>query len=1270
MNEIVTKEINFEITKLEKVNTEVPIENKKYTDYKETINLNIEFKSKLEPDTKLSEVREELYKSIDKFLFKDYNKKEILKANENTITLRDILLKPRNKNQIEKYSSKTKIFNKNSYSFKVFPMEAIPTDYIDNRIGEGGFGYVYLTKYKSLGIVLKKMKNYNLKELMQEALVTHYFRSLRSLCVMGLAAEAKTASKTKDQKDKKNYELSMVLEHLNGEKFKDFLKRMNSETIKEPRNELIMILYALDLAKGINFLAKRNIIHRDLKPDNCITNKNMDLFIIDFGITKQQRTEKENTMTAEKGTGVYFPPENTKDTDEKVKDQFKTQYKPVVKQRKISSAFDVWCFGLIISEMFGCEPPWGANINAAQVVINHTKKKPFPIPTEISNDIIKLLIAFCTKYHPEERINTDEIITILVTLLQERIIYHSKQLNGISNVFTSYTEKLRFANKVKLIFESVDQSNTRLDNGYINFGNLLLQQGNIKKAEEYFEKALKYINENKLSNYNIYNCYGKLNTIKSNFVDAKRYYEMALELNPKNEVSYNNLASLYLDLGIIDKSYTYLLLAKQLNSKNSMTNLILGRINQKLRKFGEAERCYLRAKEYDPKNTEAYIRLAYLYDFKDLKVEAYKVYKDLSKLDSHNEKSYILIANHIYNISKRKNPKYADKIIEIIMKEKIEEREKIKQEKKMQNIKDEDMYDDVIDVDLIKEVRDLYNEARGLKDESNDLYETIFGYLQEVDDPSLIEAYYKEALQLNKQNLYVINEHIIANTNRAKTKSDKDKKKFLDQVGLLEVHYQHMGVKKEDLEKYKGEDLLKNRYDIHEESESILRKALKIDPNYKEGYVYLAKIFRLQNRPCEEEMITLKYNADSTDEEIIKFKKEVRSVSIGYSNAKMIEDEYRQAFTSEVSLKAYLEKELRFKTEFYSLDDSTDSIRLINDIYSDSVRSCWKLGLLRNEEVIIKFINCNMSNFKDKANSFLNYLEIMKYLNKPLEIKTDKPISEKQNMDNSTTNENKLTEENKIIEGNQSSLVIEDVYKPELPEFYGICYKEYSQNDDEDIINNNDKEPKTYSFGIIMKHLEGISLRNYMTKKETPLEKLKILIEVTKIIEYLHSRNIVSRGITPDSFIVNPKTGVIHLIEFDFSSIDLKTSDSVDIAMMRYNAPEAFIQKSESSISELYYEVTPKVDIWSIGTMMIEFFTNKVPFEGIKNNNAAKLLLLLMEHKEVLYPDSIRVEYPEIFSIIKKCLDYDYNNRITVTDLLGFLNKVHETYTNRMQIMD
>ena len=79
---------------------------------------------------------------------------------------------------------------------------------------------------------------------------------------------------------------------------------LKSESLFE-ENELCRIMRMI--LSGLHHIHSNNVVHRDLKPENCLLEKNGQVRIIDFGLSKMvHRTDEGQFMM---GTPYYLAPE-------------------------------------------------------------------------------------------------------------------------------------------------------------------------------------------------------------------------------------------------------------------------------------------------------------------------------------------------------------------------------------------------------------------------------------------------------------------------------------------------------------------------------------------------------------------------------------------------------------------------------------------------------------------------------------------------------------------------------------------------------------------------------------------------------------------------------------------------------------------------------------------------------------------------------------------------------------------------------------------------
>lgn len=170
---------------------------------------------------------------------------------------------------------------------------------------------------------------------------------------------------------------------------------------------------------------------------------------------------------------------------------------------------------------------------------------------------------------------------------------------------------------------------------------------------------------------------------------------------------------------------------------------------------------------------------------------------------------------------------------------------------------------------------------------------------------------------------------------------------------------------------------------------------------------------------------------------------------------------------------------------------------------------------------------------------------------------------------------------------------------------------------------------------MVMELVEGITLKEYIEKKErlSAKETISISIQMISGIQAAHNHHIIHRDIKPQNIIIS-KDGKVKVTDFGIARATTSTATISTNVMgsVHYTSPE----QAKGGI------VDERSDIYSAGISMYEMVTGHVPFDGDSTVSVA-----LKHLKEKIVAPS--VEVPDIpYSldcIIMKCTEKNVERR-------------------------
>lgn len=134
------------------------------------------------------------------------------------------------------------------------------------------------------------------------------------------------------------------------------------------------------------------------------------------------------------------------------------------------------------------------------------------------------------------------------------------------------------------------------------------------------------------------------------------------------------------------------------------------------------------------------------------------------------------------------------------------------------------------------------------------------------------------------------------------------------------------------------------------------------------------------------------------------------------------------------------------------------------------------------------------------------------------------------------------------------------------------------------------------TYYIVMEYIEGVTLKEFIAKKGQLTERqvLSISLQIAKALSSAHKNNIIHRDIKPHNILVfNNESGDIIAKVTDFgialaSSSSTMTNTGNIVGSVHYFSPE----QGRGGF------VTESSDLYSLGIVMYEMITGRLPFEG------------------------------------------------------------------------
>lgn len=179
---------------------------------------------------------------------------------------------------------------------------------------------------------------------------------------------------------------------------------------------------------------------------------------------------------------------------------------------------------------------------------------------------------------------------------------------------------------------------------------------------------------------------------------------------------------------------------------------------------------------------------------------------------------------------------------------------------------------------------------------------------------------------------------------------------------------------------------------------------------------------------------------------------------------------------------------------------------------------------------------------------------------------------------------------------------------------------------------------------IVMELIDGITLKQYMKKKGSPLgwkEALHYISQIMRALGHAHSRGIIHRDIKPQNIMVL-RDGSVRVADFGIARVMSAAQNTLTqeaLGSVHYISPE---QARGSNIDE-------RADIYSAGVVLYEMLTGRLPFEGDS-------------------PVSVAIQHISSIPLSPRDLNKDIPEALETITLKAMASKVERRYRNAAEM--
>ncbi|XP_061356339.1 serine/threonine-protein kinase STY46-like [Gastrolobium bilobum] len=188
---------------------------------------------------------------------------------------------------------------------------------------------------------------------------------------------------------------------------------------------------------------------------------------------------------------------------------------------------------------------------------------------------------------------------------------------------------------------------------------------------------------------------------------------------------------------------------------------------------------------------------------------------------------------------------------------------------------------------------------------------------------------------------------------------------------------------------------------------------------------------------------------------------------------------------------------------------------------------------------------------------------------------------------------------------------------------------------------------------LVTEYMSGGSMYDFLHIQKVVLtlpSLLKVAIDVSEGMNYLHQNNIIHRDLKAANLLIDD-SGVVKVADFGVARLqDQSGIMTAETGTYRWMAPEVIEHKPYNH----------KADVFSFGIILWELLTGKLPYEHLSPLQAAIGVV-----QKDLRPEVPRDTHPKIVELLHQCWHQDPSLRPDFSEILMFLQHITKMVTGK-----